>query len=58
MLRRPLWVFRRTLGRTFGLAGALVLKVGAVRKALLILGVIAALVVLGLLLMAWALFGG
>ena len=58
MLRRPLGLFRRTLGRTFGLVGSLVLKVGLARKVLLILAGVAALVVIGVLLLAWALFGG
>lgn len=58
MLTRPLGAVRRTLGRTLGLAGTLALKVGAVRKALLILCAVAAFMLLGLLLLAWALFGG
>lgn len=58
MLRRLLGLFRRTLGRTLGLVRSLVLKVGLARKALLIVAGAAALVVLGFLLLAWALFGG
>ena len=54
MLLRP----RRLLGKTLGIAGLLALKLGIARKALLILSSIAALVLVCLLLLALALFGG
>jgi hypothetical protein len=58
MLLRLRRLLGRTLGLTLGIAGLLALKLGIARKALLILGGIAALVLVCLLLLALALFGG
>jgi hypothetical protein len=58
MLLRLRRLLGRTLGLTLGIAGLLALKLGIARKALLILSGIAALVLVCLLLLALALFGG
>jgi hypothetical protein len=58
MLLRLRRLLGRTLGLTLGIAGLLAPKLGIARKALLILGGIAALVLVCLLLLALALFGG
>ncbi len=55
---RPRRLLGRILGLTLGIASLLALKLGTARKALLILSGIAALVLVCLLLLALALFGG
>ena len=45
MLPQPSRLLRRTLGRTLGLVGSLAMRMGLTRRALLILGGIAALLV-------------
>jgi hypothetical protein len=55
---RPRRLLGRLLGLTLGIEGLLALKLGIARKALLILSGIAALVLVCLLLLALALFGG
>lgn len=54
MLPRPGRLLGGMLGRTLGFASSLALRIGLVRRALLVLAGIVALLVLGLLLLAWA----
>ena len=59
VLPRPSRLVERTLGRTLGLVGSLALRLGTTRRLLLILGGIAASVLLlGLSVVALALLGG
>jgi hypothetical protein len=52
MLPQPSRLLRRTLGRTLGLVGSLAMRMGLTRRALLILGGIAALLVVALVVLA------
>lgn len=52
MLPQPSRLLRRTLGRTLGLVGSLAMRMGLTRRALLILGGIAALLVVALVVPA------
>jgi hypothetical protein len=52
MLPQPSRLLRRTLGRTLGLVGSLAMTMGLTRRALLILGGIAALLVVALVVPA------
>ena len=52
MLPQPRGLLRRTLGRTLGLVGSLAMRMGLTRRALLILGGIAALLVVALVVLA------
>ena len=58
MVLRSSRLLGRTLDRTLSIVGSLALRLGIARKVLLILGGIAALVVLGMFALAFALFSG